>query len=1166
MCGCMPLSLLFLVSFNSPFRSSSSFLSSSFSFLHSFCYRFTSLSCSGRGKKTRCHSSLHPSLLFHSSRQNSLQTVITMRTRRFFFFFSSSSSSLSPSSPSSCFHLKDLDLSSSSRESLSSASPSSSYTSCCSLFFPSKIPLSPPIPHCHSRTSSSSLFPLLLHASSPPLPSPLSSSSCLSCPFFSSLHSLPSLRRAPLSLISPACLSPTCFSFSSSSPPDRKKNRESSSSFSSSSSSSSPTPSLASPSLSILTHEEHLSLDAILNLVNSLLKDKHFVSFAHVHTPQHPASSAGLTPGEFIVCLHRIAEAYKRTNDKDLLLSSASSFEKTEDEEDSAERKRKRTLSRDFRFRLLLRKVQNRLLSFTAVELYRLLVALSRLGYCPRELLSSILRLLAPEPPLPSSLQASSLSSSSNISFSSPPPESLRNLSSLQLSHLPILLSSLVSRANSEENENLRTFLIAYTSYVSSTLLSQVSPSSPSSSLSQEERKEEEEEQNVDIEEGQQQEKEERRSSSSSLRDPSSTSSLHLSQKDQRETPSSSSCSPLHPHHFSSASSPSLESPPKSFSLNDLSFIAIGMSTLGYRDLSFLSLLAEAVTCELEKRQEREGEEESLESRGKNLAGGDRRRRAGERGQEGEEEEDFLLIRKSRECLPLVNCLFSFATLGILHPRLYHCLFSSLRQNLKFLTSSQLANTTLAVASLTALGEASSFFPFAFLSSLETALEERCSAGGRKREGERKGRSSSLSLFYLEREEAATLAWALCSLRLYEGNPGLFTKLLFHASPYIPNAAAFTPAAAIDRREDERSLVDEEEEEEVQKEDQEEEEEEIIQHLQQIRIDLRLSSSPSIKRFYQDDRRTPEEKRLWNWLVGTDANVDAVDVDACGDARSSLETEERKRRSIDDADKHDNDHDEDEQKEEEEKKKNRRRIEGRREREDSSQIPSDVLQAEAQIYDLLENDQNLLLRLLHQSSEEKTAKDTKCIFMTAVSSELSSHSISPSSFTLSPDASSSSSSVSSSPHLADDQEDLGLYSSHDRDRSGTLVDRSRLCLEKGGIACGFYRCSLIAHYKNEPRIEKEAEIRSFEKEKGPERDIEERDASCIRKLAVIVDFTTFADLSGPTDIFLAMKYRHILLSNYSLIIVRFAEWKELSSDEERKAYLFANVVNQRRDS
>lgn len=200
-----------------------------------------------------------------------------------------------------------------------------------------------------------------------------------------------------------------------------------------------------------------------------------------------------------------------------------------------------------------------------------------------------------------------------------------------------------------------------------------------------------------------------------------------------------------------------------------------------------------------------------------------------------------------------------------------------------------------------------------------------------------------------------------------------------------------------------------------------------------------------------------------------------------------------------------------------------------------------------QICDLLENDPNLLLKLLHQSSEEKTAEDARSISRTAVSSSDSgSHSSSASSL------SSSSSSVSSSPHLADDQAGLGLYSdtSHDSERS-VAVDRSRLSLERGGMACGFYRCSLIAHYKNEDELKKEEEIGSFKKEKEHEKH-GDRESSCIGKLAVVVDFTTFADLSGPTDIFLAMKYRHILLSDYSLVSLFF-----LRGEEREKLCIFS---------
>lgn len=63
--------------------------------------------------------------------------------------------------------------------------------------------------------------------------------------------------------------------------------------------------------------------------------------------------------------------------------------------------------------------------------------------------------------------------------------------------------------------------------------------------------------------------------------------------------------------------------------------------------------------------------------------------------------------------------------------------------------------------------------------------------------------------------------------------------------------------------------------------------------------------------FSQDDRRTPEEKRLWNWLLEGE-DVDAGDK---GDAGEEKKTRNRRRRG----------------------------------EEDSSQIPSGVLQVETQV-------------------------------------------------------------------------------------------------------------------------------------------------------------------------------------------------------------------------
>lgn len=293
------------------------------------------------------------------------------------------------------------------------------------------------------------------------------------------------------------------------------------------------------------------------------------------------------------------------------------------------------------------------------------------LQYCPKELLSSILRLLSANSVSESS--SSSSSSSPRVSLSSP-PETLRALSALQLSHVPVLLSSLVkARTDADREGDLRDFLVAYADHLSSSFLFLCSSQSTASLSSHQE-----------LGQGSPPASSSSSSSSSTLpadrkeakEDTSEhvagTSSSYLSQEETEKKKKMliSSSSSLHPLH-------SLPDPARVFTLNDLSFIAIGMSTLGFRNLSFLSLLAEAVTLELERMSETgrnlEEEERSLGRR--------RRGEGSRRGQEEEdEEEQFLMIRKARQCSPFVSCLFSFSTLGVLHPRLYHRLFASLRR------------------------------------------------------------------------------------------------------------------------------------------------------------------------------------------------------------------------------------------------------------------------------------------------------------------------------------------------------------------------------------------------------------------------------------------------------------------------------------------------------
>lgn len=224
---------------------------------------------------------------------------------------------------------------------------------------------------------------------------------------------------------------------------------------------------------------------------------------------------------------------------------------------------------------------------------------------------------------------------------------------------------------------------------------------------------------------------------------------------------------------------------------------------------------------------------------------------------------------------------------------------------------------------------------------------------------------------------------------------------------------------------------------------------------------------------------------------------------------------------------------------------------------------------------MLKADRNLLLQLFRQSPEErKNDGEDVAIKSSSRPGDLC-HS--------QPTASSSSSPLgalpfsSSSSEFSEENQELPLGLESDKKGHGiagsarsrasdaaasTDSGRSRVSLEQGGVACGFYRCSLVAsHCERDPRRlahtsgeeEEEREEAKFEGEE--DEGLQRRDFGKKEKLAVIVDFTTFPDLSGPTDIFLSMKYRHILLSDYSLVSL-------VESKEGKPDSLFLSALSQ----
>ncbi|EPR64568.1 hypothetical protein TGGT1_273885 [Toxoplasma gondii GT1] len=454
----------------------------------------------------------------------------------------------------------------------------------------------------------------------------------------------------------------------------------------------------------LLRDPSPLSLETVLQILDFRLKEKQFVSFAHEHEHNHPAASVGMSPGEFVVALNRVAAC---------VVSREARTEREAGEVEAAAQSLpgQDSVWRDIRFQRFLARLKKRLLAFKPGDLHRTLVAFSRLKYCPDDLLSSILRLLDSPP-------SASVSDDQHQEAS---PDGFAALSPQQLSQLPVLLCPLSHGAS---REVLQEFLRSYCRFLSS---------SPPSSVSV----------------------------------PAGT----------------------------KGSGQELTSPPPArvdaCSLQELSFIVLGLSTLGFRDLPFLGLLAHAVQTKVATHPLfLQLSRDSSKSRG--------------------------TLGDVTHSVSLTTALLSFATLGVVHPRLYQEIFRALRGALHCLPPSQLANIALALATLTR--EPANPFPLTFLSALEDVVAERC--------------------MLMDGEDALTTAWAGCALNLHQGNATLFRRLL---------SQCVLSLASAERQGDTSAALSKQQK----------------QQLAQIRLDLLLSPSPKTQKLREE---LEKDKPLWEGL------------------------------------------------------------------------------------------------------------------------------------------------------------------------------------------------------------------------------------------------------------------------------------------------------------
>ncbi|CDJ45286.1 hypothetical protein, conserved [Eimeria tenella] len=66
-------------------------------------------------------------------------------------------------------------------------------------------------------------------------------------------------------------------------------------------------------------------------------------------------------------------------------------------------------------------------------------------------------------------------------------------------------------------------------------------------------------------------------------------------------------------------------------------------------------------------------------------------------------------------------------------------------------------------------------------------------------------------------------------------------------------------------------------------------------------------------------------------------------------------------------------------------------------------------------------------------------------------------------------------------------------------------------------------------------------------------------SSSSNSLAVVADFSTFAEFEGPAEVYVQLKYRHLRRAGHALIAVRAEEWAEANGEEERLELLLKSL-------
>ncbi|CDJ66051.1 hypothetical protein, conserved, partial [Eimeria necatrix] len=67
-------------------------------------------------------------------------------------------------------------------------------------------------------------------------------------------------------------------------------------------------------------------------------------------------------------------------------------------------------------------------------------------------------------------------------------------------------------------------------------------------------------------------------------------------------------------------------------------------------------------------------------------------------------------------------------------------------------------------------------------------------------------------------------------------------------------------------------------------------------------------------------------------------------------------------------------------------------------------------------------------------------------------------------------------------------------------------------------------------------------------------------SSSSNSLAVVADFSTFAEFEGPAEVYVQLKYRHLRRAGHALIAVRAEEWAKANGEEERLVLLLKSLL------